>query len=40
MMIPGASMFVWIGFSLLFGTRVVFVYMARFRNKKKVAHRI
>jgi hypothetical protein len=40
MMIPGASMFVWIGFSLLFGMRVVFVYMARFRNKKKAAHRI
>lgn len=36
MLIPGLGMFVWIGFSLLFGMRVVFVYMGRFRNKKKI----
>lgn len=35
--IPGASGVSWVVFTLLFGGRVVLVYMARFRNKNKKA---
>jgi hypothetical protein len=31
----GIGAITWIGFSLFFGIRVVFVYMGRFRNKAK-----
>jgi hypothetical protein len=35
--IPGASGVSWVGFSALFGMRIVLIYMGRFRNKKKPA---
>jgi hypothetical protein len=35
--LPGASGVSWVGFSALFGMRIVFIYMGRFRNKKKEA---
>lgn len=33
--IPGASGVSWVAFTLLYGGRVVLIYMARFRNKKR-----
>ena len=33
--LPGASGVSWVGFSALFGMRIVLIYMGRFRNKKK-----
>lgn len=34
--VPGGGAVSWVGFTLLFGGRIVFIYMARFRNKKKI----
>jgi len=34
--VPGAGGVSWVGFTLLYGARIVFIYMARFRNKKKI----
>ena len=31
----GGSGLSWVAFTLLFGARIVFLYMARFRNKEK-----